>query len=88
MVSRKRMTGFVLDAGGDKNAVVQGPSENIMNITVCGKAAHAGVEPENGIRTVNLSTGTARHHTVEEIAYITGMEDMADLVVNILRSVE
>ncbi len=45
--------GIGLDAGGDQGTiVVQAPAQNSLAITVQGKAAHAGVSPEEGVNAV------------------------------------
>lgn len=48
--------GFVLDAGAAPGTiVVQAPYEEELDITVYGKAAHAGVEPERGINAIQVA---------------------------------
>ncbi|MDO4711767.1 MAG: M20/M25/M40 family metallo-hydrolase [Peptostreptococcaceae bacterium] len=47
---------FVLDSGGDPGQViVQGPAQDKLNFTVKGKAAHAGVAPEEGISAIMIA---------------------------------
>ena len=49
--------GFVLDNGGKIGTVaVRAPSQNKIDITVKGKAAHAGVEPEKGINAIQIAS--------------------------------
>lgn len=49
-------TGFALDSGGPVGTVIiQGPTQAQINIRVLGKAAHAGVAPEQGISAVAIS---------------------------------
>lgn len=48
--------GLVLDCGGAIGTVAaQAPSQNMMNIIVKGKAAHAGIEPEKGISAIQIA---------------------------------
>lgn len=48
---------FVLDSGGDPGQVIiQGPAQSKMNFTVIGKAAHAGVCPEEGISAIMVAS--------------------------------
>jgi len=52
---RARM-GVALDASGPFGAiVVAAPSHNMLSATVLGKAAHAGVAPENGISAIRIA---------------------------------
>lgn len=47
---------FVLDSGGDPGQViVQGPAQDKLNFRVKGKAAHAGVAPEEGISAIMIA---------------------------------
>ncbi|MCX7710507.1 MAG: M20/M25/M40 family metallo-hydrolase [Clostridia bacterium] len=49
--------GFVMDDGGPIGHVaVKAPSQNKIDITVKGKAAHAGVEPEKGINAIQIAS--------------------------------
>lgn len=49
--------GIVLDCGGPIGTVaVKAPSENIMNVQLNGKAAHAGIEPEKGISAIQIAS--------------------------------
>jgi tripeptide aminopeptidase len=48
--------GFVLDSGGEVGDIVlQGPSQEKIEIIFHGKAAHAGESPENGISAIYLA---------------------------------
>lgn len=47
---------FVLDDGGKIGHVaITAPSQNKIDVKVIGKAAHAGVEPENGISAIGIA---------------------------------
>lgn len=47
--------GYVLDAGGDPGVIItQSPCQNEMEYTAWGKAAHAGINPEDGINAIHL----------------------------------
>lgn len=49
--------GFVMDDGGPIGHVaVKAPSQNKIDVTVKGKAAHAGVEPEKGISAIQIAS--------------------------------
>jgi len=73
--------GFVLDGGGPVGSiVVEGPAQDRIKATIRGKAAHAGVNPEDGINAiVGAAAGIARmqlgridHETTANIGVITG----------------
>ena len=54
--------GFVMDDGGRiGNVAVKAPSQNKIEIIVCGKAAHAGVEPEKGISAIQIAAEAIFH---------------------------
>lgn len=47
--------GFILDSDGKIGcAAVKAPSQNKINVVIKGKAAHAGIEPENGISAFSI----------------------------------
>ena len=51
----KSSRAYVLDAGDVPGSiVVQSPSQNFIEYTVRGKAAHAGIQPENGINAIQI----------------------------------
>lgn len=46
---------FVLDGGGPIGSVaVSGPSQNMIDVRIEGKAAHAGMEPEKGVSAIQI----------------------------------
>lgn len=48
--------GYVIDSGAPiSKVIVQSPSHVTFDVTIKGKAAHAGVEPENGIDAVQVA---------------------------------
>lgn len=48
--------GFVLDGGGKIGTVaIQAPSQNHIDVTIIGKAAHAGLEPEKGTSAIQIA---------------------------------
>lgn len=48
--------GFVLDGGGDVGRVaVKAPSHVSLNVNIRGKAAHAGVAPEDGVSAIEVA---------------------------------
>lgn len=48
--------GYVLDSSGKPGTiVVAAPTQSILNFTVRGKAAHAGIEPERGINAIQAA---------------------------------
>lgn len=72
---------FVFDSDGQIGKIVlQAPYHSTMTITITGKAAHAGMEPERGINAINvlseiitrLPTGRLDHETTANIGTITG----------------
>jgi tripeptide aminopeptidase len=73
--------GFVLDDGGKIGHVaVSAPSQYEIEITVKGKSAHAGVEPEKGISAIqiaaraisNMKLGRIDNETTGNIGVING----------------
>ncbi len=73
--------GFVLDDGGEVGCVAaKAPSQNIIDITVRGKASHAGVAPEEGISAIQIAAeaissmklGRIDHETTANIGIIKG----------------
>lgn len=72
---------FVLDTGGAIGTVnVKAPSQNIIYVTVEGKATHAGVEPEKGVSAIQIAAdaiasmklGRIDHETTANIGIING----------------
>ena len=75
--------GVVLDAGGPIGTLVYGaPSQNSLKITVLGKKAHAGSEPEKGINAIRVAAeaiagmplGRIDEETTSNIGIIKGGE--------------
>jgi len=73
--------GFVLDDGGKiGGAAVKAPSQNIIDITVKGRASHAGIAPEKGVSAIqiaaeaisNMKLGRIDHETTANIGIIKG----------------
>ncbi|MDP4125607.1 MAG: M20/M25/M40 family metallo-hydrolase [Bacillota bacterium] len=73
--------GYVLDSGGKPgNIIIGAPGQDRINITIKGKAAHAGVEPESGINAIvvaaqaisRLKTGRIDEETTSNIGTIQG----------------
>ncbi len=52
----KSKRGYVLDSGGEVGTIiVRGPTQNEIEVTVLGKAAHAGINPEDGLNAITLA---------------------------------
>src|SRR5699024_7122178 len=73
--------GFVLDIGGPVGAiVVASPTLYMLDITIKGVTAHAGIEPEKGVSALevaskaiaNMTLGRVDHETTANIGYISG----------------
>jgi tripeptide aminopeptidase len=73
--------GFVLDSSGPIGSVaVKAPSQNNINVIIKGRAAHAGIEPENGISAISIAAdaisrmklGRIDHETTANIGAIHG----------------
>lgn len=73
--------GFILDSDGRVGcAAVKAPSHNKINVVIKGKAAHAGMEPENGISAfsimshaiANMKLGRIDEETTANIGIIHG----------------
>lgn len=48
--------GYVLDSSGSPGTIIiSAPAQTLLNITVKGKAAHAGIEPEKGINAIQVA---------------------------------
>jgi tripeptide aminopeptidase len=49
--------GYVLDSSGSPGGIITAaPAQNILHITVRGKAAHAGFEPERGVNAIRIAS--------------------------------
>lgn len=50
-------TGFVLDSTGSPGTIITAaPAQNVLSITVRGRAAHAGFEPERGVNAIRIAS--------------------------------
>lgn len=74
-------TGFVLDSDGSPGTIVtQAPSQDRIGATIRGKAAHAGINPEDGINAIQVAShaiarmkvGRIDHETTSNIGIISG----------------
>ncbi|MFB3845508.1 MAG: M20/M25/M40 family metallo-hydrolase [Candidatus Cloacimonadaceae bacterium] len=52
----KSKLGFAFDSEDINEVMIAAPSQNIINITIYGKEAHAGVEPEKGINAIRVAS--------------------------------
>lgn len=77
----KAAYGYILDSSGSPGTIiVAAPAQNIIDFTVIGKAAHAGMEPEQGINAirvaaealVKLKMGRIDQETTANIGVIKG----------------
>ena len=77
----KSRQAFVFDSDGPIGKIVlQAPYHSTMTITVRGRAAHAGMEPEKGINAINvladiitrLPAGRVDHETTVNVGTIAG----------------
>jgi len=77
---RARM-GIGLDAGGDQGTIiVRAPAQNSLEVTVHGRMAHAGVNPEQGINAIRVAAeaiadmplGRIDEETTANIGVISG----------------
>jgi tripeptide aminopeptidase len=75
--------GFTLDSGGDFGRITVGaPSQDSLHAVVIGRAAHAGVVPEQGINAIvvagkalaDMPLGRIDHETTANIGIIKGGE--------------
>ncbi|NLV15711.1 MAG: M20/M25/M40 family metallo-hydrolase [Syntrophomonadaceae bacterium] len=73
--------GYVLDADGQiGNIVIEGPAQNEFEIRVQGKAAHAGINPEEGVNAIvcaahaidSLTVGRIDEETTCNIGTVQG----------------
>jgi len=72
--------GLVLDSGPASSLFVRGPAADRMEITVHGRAAHAGVCPERGLSAIHIAAdaiarmrlGRIDHETTANIGLIEG----------------
>jgi len=77
-ISAKR--GFLMDNDTLDTIVIGGPTYVAIDVTVAGKAAHAGMEPEKGINAIRaaaraiaaLDLGRLDHETTANVGVITG----------------
>ena len=73
--------GFVLDAGGEPGIIIlEAPGQDRINVTIKGKASHAGATPEDGISAIvvaakaisSMQTGRIDEETTSNIGTIKG----------------
>ena len=73
--------GFVLDAGGAPGIIIlEAPGQDRINVTIKGRASHAGATPEDGINAIvvaakaiaSLQTGRIDEETTSNIGTIQG----------------
>jgi len=73
--------GFVLDSGGEPGEIIlKAPGQDRINVTIKGKASHAGVAPEEGISAIvvaakaiaSMETGRIDEETTSNIGTIQG----------------
>jgi tripeptide aminopeptidase len=73
--------GYVLDAGGEPGCIViQSPCQNEIEYEVYGRAAHAGINPEEGLNAIHLAakalssmpSGRIDHDTTCNFGLIAG----------------
>jgi tripeptide aminopeptidase len=79
----KASMGFVLDSNGEIGSIiVQGPCQNGVEATIIGKAAHAGMNPQDGINAIQVAArainamrlGRIDHETTANLGVIQGGE--------------
>ena len=52
----KSKFGYVLDSNGDPGTmIVAAPCQNVLDVIIKGRAAHAGIEPEQGISAIQVA---------------------------------
>lgn len=73
--------GFVLDSSGPVgNVIIKGPAQSNIKAVIKGKAAHAGIAPEQGISAIQIAAeaigrmklGRVDHETTANIGTING----------------
>jgi tripeptide aminopeptidase len=83
MTKLRAREGFTLDSGGDFGKVTVGaPSQDSLHAVVIGRAAHAGVAPEQGINAIvvagkalaDIPLGRIDHETTANIGIVKGGE--------------
>ncbi len=78
LVNAKRA--FIIDADDQSEVVIGGPTHISFDITVIGKASHAGMEPEKGISAIRVAAmaiaampeGRIDHETTANVGTIQG----------------
>lgn len=78
MVDAKRA--FIIDADEQSEVVIGGPTHVSFDITVIGKASHAGMEPEKGVSAIRVAAvaiasmpeGRIDHETTANVGTIQG----------------
>jgi tripeptide aminopeptidase len=52
----KSQFGYVLDSDGDPGTmIIAAPAQNVLDVIIRGRAAHAGIEPEKGISAIQVA---------------------------------
>lgn len=53
----KSRAGYILDStGAPGTIIIAAPAQNVFHVTVRGKAAHAGFEPERGVNAIRIAS--------------------------------
>lgn len=74
-------SGFVLDSDGPPGTIItRAPSQDRIGATIRGKAAHAGINPEDGINAIQVAShaiakmklGRIDHETTSNIGIVSG----------------
>lgn len=64
----KAKEGIVLDSGGEIGSIVtKAPAQDVINVDIHGKPAHAGMEPEKGVSAIQIAAKALENMTLYRI---------------------
>lgn len=64
----KAREGVVIDSGGPIGSIVtEAPAQDLINVDVHGKAAHAGMEPEAGVSAIQIAARALENMTLYRV---------------------
>ncbi len=64
----KAEAGYFLDGGGDVGTIIPAaPAQSKIDVTITGRPAHAGLEPEKGVSAIQVAADAISHMTLGRI---------------------
>lgn len=68
LATLKAQAGYFLDGGGDVGTIIPAaPAQSKIDVTIIGRPAHAGIEPEKGISAIQVAADAISHMNLGRI---------------------